>query len=64
MRGGVECGFVSTTPLRHIAVQYSGEQAPIVIEIRSGMTDRGADISWVSQFPHEVRRYRYLILQS
>ena len=53
LRGGIEFGFTSTTPDRSVAVQYAGKAAATVISARMGMVDRGADISWLSQFAHE-----------
>ena len=56
IRGGVEAGFMSTTQERAVAVGYASgkmQQSSIVIEIEQGMTSRGADISWLSQYPHE-----------
>ena len=55
--GGVEYGFSSTTRERKIAVHYAkvekGETASTVLEAQMGMIDRGADISFLSQFPGE-----------
>jgi len=31
----------------------SGSDVGIVLAIRQGMVNRGADISWLSQYPHE-----------
>jgi hypothetical protein len=56
VRGGIETAFMSTTRDRDVACQYatSGSGAPgVVFSIRQGMIDRGADISWLSQYPHE-----------
>ena len=60
VRGGIEFGFQSTTRERRQAVHYargggwakSGE-AMTVMEFQMGMIDRGADLSWLSQYPHE-----------
>ncbi|EOD31475.1 hypothetical protein EMIHUDRAFT_231872 [Emiliania huxleyi CCMP1516] len=52
-RGGVEYGFSSTTTDRAQAVQYAAGKASTVLELVMGMIDRGADISWLSQYPHE-----------
>ena len=58
-RGGVECGFMSTTSDRDVAIQYSGasesaNSAPsVVFEITVGKIDIGADLSWLSQYPKE-----------
>ena len=58
VRGGVEYGFMSTTTKRDVAISYLGseEKAPsgTVFAIKLGMVDRGADLSWVSQYPHEA----------
>ena len=41
-------------------MEYAGKgadhQTSIVFEIKMGMIDRGADISWLSQYPHEEER--------
>ena len=53
--GGVENAFMSTTTNREVALGYaSGGTVGIVFEIAQGMVDRGADISWLSQYPHEA----------
>ena len=62
IKGGVEAGFTSTTLDRGTAEFYarggadlSKRDGPAVIfEVQQGMTSRGADIGWLSQFPHEV----------
>jgi hypothetical protein len=55
VRGGIESAFMSTTSDRAVAMQYaaSGGGVGIVFEMQQGMIDRGADISWASQYPHE-----------
>eukprot|EP00966_Prymnesium_polylepis_P080707 1870132-Prymnesium_polylepis.1 len=54
--GGVEFAFTSTTTERSVALQFADPKAsdPIVFEIQMGMVDRGADLSWLSQYPHEA----------
>jgi hypothetical protein len=59
-RGGIEFGFMSCSKIRHEAERYSYEGAsgdpnatPILWEVSTGMIDRGADLSWLSQYPHE-----------
>ncbi|EOD32716.1 hypothetical protein EMIHUDRAFT_230507 [Emiliania huxleyi CCMP1516] len=52
-RGGVEYGFSSTTTDRAQAVHYAEGKASTVLELVMGMIDRGADVSWLSQYPHE-----------
>lgn len=54
--GGVEPGFMSTTQSLAVATGYASSQlatAGMVIESVLGMTNRGADIGWLSQYPHE-----------
>ena len=56
VRGGVENAFMSTTLDRNVAMGYaSGDEAKmgIVIEMQQGQVNRGADMSWLSQYPHE-----------
>ena len=31
----------------------SKKKAAIVFEVKQGMVDRGADVAWLSQYPHE-----------
>ena len=55
VRGGCEFGFLSTTTDVEVATEYaaSGGKAGIVFEVAMGMVDRGASLSWLSQYPHE-----------
>eukprot|EP00966_Prymnesium_polylepis_P314665 7270946-Prymnesium_polylepis.1 len=56
VRGGVEPAFMSTTLNREVAMGYAagdGARMGIVIEVQQGMINRGADISWLSQYSHE-----------
>lgn len=54
VRGGVEAGFMSTTRDRGVAITYAGETGiGVVFEVQMGMVDRGGDIGWLSQYPHE-----------
>ena len=53
VKGGVEYGFSSTTTERAQAVHYAQGKASTILELQMGMVDRGADISWLSQYPHE-----------
>ena len=41
--------FMSTTPRKSVAEQYSQDNYGIIVEIQQGMIDRGAEISWLSQ---------------
>ena len=61
--GGVEFAFLSTTTDRKVAMNYAGvnrggtedkKKFGIVIEIQPGLVDRGADLSWLSQYPFEA----------
>ena len=59
VRGGVEFGFTSTTRDRAQAFDYAGgddyehARVSIIYEMALGMTDRGCDMEWISQYPHE-----------
>ena len=54
VKGGVEAAFMSTTTDKRVAMQYArGGKGGLLFEIRMGMVDRGADLSWLSQYPHE-----------
>ena len=54
IRSGVEFGFMSTTEDREVAFNYSTfKGAGLLFEVRMGAMDRGADLSWLSQYPHE-----------
>ena len=57
--GGVEFGFLSTTTNRDVAMHYAAGQSSagkpaIVLQMEQGMIDRGADLGWLSQYPHEA----------
>ena len=51
--GGVEFGFMSTTHQRAEASEYAQGHAATLLEMEQGLVDRGADLSWLSQYPHE-----------
>jgi len=51
-RGGIELGFMSTTEDKGVAVAYA-RQKGVIFEMQMGMIDRGANLSWISQYPHE-----------
>jgi len=55
VRGGVERAFMSTTTDRQVALDYASGSggACVVFAIEQGLADRGADCSWLSQYPHE-----------
>ena len=60
-RGGIEYGFTSCSLLREEANFYANpdnnnNRTPLVLEMHQGMIDRGADLSWLSQYPHEKVR--------
>ena len=45
---------MSTTLDHEVAMTYASDSGiGIVLAIRQGMVNRGADISWLSQYPHE-----------
>ena len=51
-------GFMSTTTDRTVAISYAstgsgGPVTPVVFQMQMGMIDRGAELSWLSQYPHE-----------
>ena len=53
---GIESAFMSTTLDKAVATQYAasaGVGASFVFEIQQGMVDRGADIGFASQYPHD-----------
>ena len=51
--GGVEWGFTSTSADKAQAAHYAAGKASTLFTNRMGMVDRGADLSWLSQYPHE-----------
>jgi hypothetical protein len=57
VKGGIEPGFMSTTTDRAVAVAYAGSAGPgkarVCLELRQGMVERGAELDWLSQYPHE-----------
>ncbi|KOO20837.1 achain structural determinant protein [Chrysochromulina tobinii] len=58
VRGGIEYGFSSTTTDKKQALQYASHgckdgDAMTIFEMQMGMVDRGADLTWLSQYPHE-----------
>jgi hypothetical protein len=51
---------MSTTTDRDVAVGYAvgtpgidESRTPMVFEFEQGMIDRGAELDWLSQYPHE-----------
>ena len=56
IKGGIETAFMSTTLNRDVALSYAagdGTGTGFVFELQQGMVNRGADISFLSQYPHE-----------
>ena len=51
----VQYGFMSTSTKRDVAIKYAkdGKGNSMLYEIQMGMIDRGADLSWLSQYEHE-----------
>ena len=52
-RGSVEFAFMSTTTNEKVALQYAQGKTPTVLRMRTGMVDKGADLSPLSQYPGE-----------
>jgi hypothetical protein len=53
-RGGVDFGFLSTTTNMEVAVSYLGGKAmPVLFEFDVSDIDRGASLSFLSQYPNE-----------
>ena len=56
VKGGVETAFLSSSFDRDVAMSYASGDATrtgIVIEVQQGMVNRGAELSSLSQYPHE-----------
>ena len=53
IRGGVEFAMMSTTLDRRVALQYAGQETPTIFEINLGAIDRGASLTFLSQYPAE-----------
>lgn len=59
VRGAVERAFMSTSKTREVALSFAredpehGGEARILFEIEMGMVAKGADVSFLSQFPEE-----------
>jgi hypothetical protein len=56
--GGTEFGFMSATTNKAVATKYaatdsSSDKGSVVFKIQEGSIDRGADLSWLSQYPNE-----------
>ena len=57
-RGGIEYGFSSASTKRDEALRYATKDkatTPVMLEITQGLIDRGADLEWLSQYPHEAQ---------
>jgi hypothetical protein len=55
--GGIEYGFSSASTERDEAERYATKDnttTPMLLEITQGLIDRGADLEWLSQYPHEA----------
>eukprot|EP00966_Prymnesium_polylepis_P137438 3175713-Prymnesium_polylepis.1 len=53
---------MSTTVQRQVALDYASQaksRASILLEFNMGMVGRGADLSWLSQYPHEKVHARF-----
>ncbi|KOO36153.1 hypothetical protein Ctob_009550, partial [Chrysochromulina tobinii] len=56
-RGGIEYGFSSASTKFEEARRYATKDnttTPMILEITQGLIDRGADLKWLSQYPHEA----------
>ena len=56
VRGGIEYGFTSCSVSKQEAEKYANHPdvkntTPMILEMQMGMIDRGADMSWLSQYP-------------
>ena len=52
--GGVEYGFMSATTNYRTALDYASQnkdKAAVLLEIQQGMTGRGGELDWLSQYP-------------
>ena len=52
--GGVEYGFMSATRDVRTALDSASQndnKAAVLLEIQQGMTGRGGELSWLSQYP-------------
>ncbi|CAK0805172.1 unnamed protein product, partial [Prorocentrum cordatum] len=54
LRGGIEFGITSMTQDRAQAVHYAEGAASTAFQARQGLVDRGAEMKWISQYPHEA----------
>jgi hypothetical protein len=58
VKGGIERGFSSFTTKKNMALGFSKADGPsqssMLFEAQMGMVDRGADLSWLSQYPGEA----------
>jgi len=53
-KGAVEVAFMSCTLKRDVALEYIGKGSlPTLFEIETSQIDRGASLSWLSQYPNE-----------
>ena len=53
--GGTEFGFLSCTTNLNVAIAYIDDRkaAPVIFQLEVGAIDKGAVLSWVSQYPGE-----------
>ena len=61
----LSCRISSATPSLEVALQYAGERYSSLFEIVTGGIDRGAHLSWLSQFPAEgvIGQYKFVNLR-
>ena len=53
VKGGIEGGFMSSTADKAVAMSYASSGVGFVFELQQGMIDRGANLTPLSQYPHE-----------
>ena len=57
VHGCVDAAFVSASFDKSVAADFSAtaqtQKAAVAFEIHQGLTDRGAQLEWISQWPHE-----------
>ena len=54
LRGGVETGCMSTTVDENVAMAYARADHGILLALNQHESARGADLSWLSQYPEEA----------
>ena len=61
VRGGIETAFMSATRDYKVAKQYAARSSTqTIFNIQQGMVSRGADLEWLSQYPHEEVHHQHI----